>query len=216
MSTALHTLAAYPNVVGWPLVLKYMWTSPTHCFLESSGQATYVEIGLYPYDMYILGHAWLGVGYEVSTLTHPLWKEKNAWVFFIACKSTHLEHLTIEIQSCQISLTSLLEFNWSSPTLTLGESLSGHSNIPLQLMTKRCINESFLHHIYISLHPVGNIKLSNFHYWYWSGIKQKMNTIPILDTTNSYPKSTVGVCGIYLNPTIMDEGALGKTTPLQG
>ena len=78
MSTALHTLAAYPNVVGWPLVLKYMWTSPTHCFLESSGQATYVENGLHPYDMYILGHAWLGVGYEVSTLTHPLWKEKNA------------------------------------------------------------------------------------------------------------------------------------------
>jgi hypothetical protein len=74
MSTALHTLAAYPNVFGWLVVLKHMQTLPTYCFLECSRQATYVGTDLYPYDMYILEHARLGVGCRVSTLTHPMGK----------------------------------------------------------------------------------------------------------------------------------------------
>jgi hypothetical protein len=36
-STALHILGDHHIVVGWVLALKYMRTTPTHYFLESSG-----------------------------------------------------------------------------------------------------------------------------------------------------------------------------------
>ena len=39
----LHILADHHNVVGWWLVLKYMWTPPTHYYLESSEQAVDME-----------------------------------------------------------------------------------------------------------------------------------------------------------------------------
>ena len=43
VSTALHILAGRHNVVGWQLVLNFMETPPTHYYLDSSGQATYME-----------------------------------------------------------------------------------------------------------------------------------------------------------------------------
>ena len=43
MSIALHILAYYQSVVGWQLVLNYMWTPQTHFYLESSGWTAYME-----------------------------------------------------------------------------------------------------------------------------------------------------------------------------
>ena len=71
VSTALHVLAACLNVVGWWVVFNYMQTPLTLYFLESSGQAAYMETDLYPYDMYTLEQVGLGVGYGLSILTHP-------------------------------------------------------------------------------------------------------------------------------------------------
>ena len=44
---ALHTLVDHQNVDGWWLVLNYMWTPPTHCYLEYSGRATYIKAQCY-------------------------------------------------------------------------------------------------------------------------------------------------------------------------
>ena len=46
MFTTLHIPADCYNVVGWRLVLNYMWTPPTHDYLEASGQAIYKETHL--------------------------------------------------------------------------------------------------------------------------------------------------------------------------
>ena len=43
MCTALHILADCQNVIGWRLALNYMYTPPTYYYLESSGQAAYME-----------------------------------------------------------------------------------------------------------------------------------------------------------------------------
>lgn len=43
MSTTLYILVDHQNTVGWQVVLKYMPTPQTHYFLESSGQAAYME-----------------------------------------------------------------------------------------------------------------------------------------------------------------------------
>ena len=43
MSTALYSLVDCENVVGWQLVLNFMRTPPTNYYLESSGQAAYME-----------------------------------------------------------------------------------------------------------------------------------------------------------------------------
>ena len=40
---ALHILANHQNVIGWRLVLNDMRTRPTHYYLDSSGQAAYME-----------------------------------------------------------------------------------------------------------------------------------------------------------------------------
>ena len=45
MSVVLHIPGDRHNVVEWRLVLNYMRTSPTHCFLESSGRVAYMEMG---------------------------------------------------------------------------------------------------------------------------------------------------------------------------
>ena len=41
--TTLQILVGHQSVVGWQLVLLYMRTPPTYYYLESSGQATYME-----------------------------------------------------------------------------------------------------------------------------------------------------------------------------
>ena len=46
VSTALHILVDYDNVVGWRLVLNYMQTTPTNYYLESSVRAAYVGLTL--------------------------------------------------------------------------------------------------------------------------------------------------------------------------
>ena len=43
MSTTLHILAYHENVIGWRLVLIYTKTPLAHDYLESSGQAVYME-----------------------------------------------------------------------------------------------------------------------------------------------------------------------------
>ena len=43
MSMAFHILTDNQNVVGWQLVSNYMQTPPTHYYLESGGQAAYME-----------------------------------------------------------------------------------------------------------------------------------------------------------------------------
>ena len=40
---ALHILMDCHNVIGWWLMLNHMRTLPTYYYLESSGQATYME-----------------------------------------------------------------------------------------------------------------------------------------------------------------------------
>ena len=55
MSMTLHILANHRNVVGWRLVLKYMRIPPTHYYLESSEQATYMET--HPFTLEFGGRA---------------------------------------------------------------------------------------------------------------------------------------------------------------
>ena len=43
MPMALQIIADHQNVVGGRLALNYMRTPSTHCYLESSGQVTYME-----------------------------------------------------------------------------------------------------------------------------------------------------------------------------
>ena len=42
MSTALHILVGHQNVVGWRLVLIYIRTLATHCYVESNGRVAYM------------------------------------------------------------------------------------------------------------------------------------------------------------------------------
>ena len=46
MSMALHVPMDGHSVVGWQLMLNYMRTPPTHNYLNSCGQASYMEIHL--------------------------------------------------------------------------------------------------------------------------------------------------------------------------
>ena len=43
LSTTLRILMSRQNTIGWRLVLNYMWTPPTHHYLESSGRASYMK-----------------------------------------------------------------------------------------------------------------------------------------------------------------------------
>ena len=47
MSMALHILVDRQKVVGWRLVLNYMWAPLTHYYLESSEQAAFMEAHSY-------------------------------------------------------------------------------------------------------------------------------------------------------------------------
>ena len=42
-STTLHILVGHQNGVGWQFVLIYMWTPPTHYFLESPRRVVYMK-----------------------------------------------------------------------------------------------------------------------------------------------------------------------------
>ena len=43
MATTLHILVGNHNAIDWLFLFNYMRTNPTHSYIESNGQATYMR-----------------------------------------------------------------------------------------------------------------------------------------------------------------------------